>query len=53
MNGQEKVVAPVKAMVVECLAYDLLLGNDYLGPCGILVDCANQCISFKPRVYTL
>ncbi len=53
MNGQEKVVAPVKAMVVECLAYDLLLGNDYLGPCGILVDCANQCISFKPRVWKI
>jgi hypothetical protein len=53
MNGQEKVVAPVKAMVVKSLAYDLLLGNDYLGPCGILVDCANQCISFKPRVWKI
>jgi hypothetical protein len=51
MHGQERVVAPVKAMVVKSLAYDLLLGNDYLGPCGILVDCANQSISFKPRVW--
>jgi hypothetical protein len=38
---------------VKSLAYDLLLGNDYLGPCGILADCANQCISFKLRVWKI
>jgi hypothetical protein len=53
MSGQEKIVAPVKAMVVKSLAYDLLLGNDYLGPCGILADYANQCISFKLRVWKI